>query len=80
MKQKLNQARIEACLKIQAIFKDALVLVIRQTIDGTIGECVHPNGVCEFMFVPLRVNDQNYLAMKTISLQYGRKEEEEYES
>lgn len=80
MKPRINEARIQACLKIQATFKDALVLVIRQTIDGTMGECVYPDGVREFMFVPLRVTGQHYRAMKTISLQYGRKEEEEYES
>ena len=76
MKPKLNQARIEACMKIQATFTDALVLVIRQTIDGTMGECVHPNGVREYMFIPLCVTGQHYLAMQTISLQYGRKEDE----
>lgn len=76
MKQRLNQARIEACEKIQATFTDALVLVIRQTVDGTMGECVHSNGVREYMFIPLHVTGQHYRAMKTISLQYGRKEEE----
>ena len=76
MKQKLNEARIEACEKIQATFTDALVLVIRQTIDGTMGECVHPDGVREYMFIPLHVTGQHYRAMQTISLQYGRKEDE----
>ena len=74
MKPNLNKARIQACMKIQATFKDALVLVIRQTIDGTMGECVHPHGVREYMFVPLRVTGQHYRAMQVITLQYGRKE------
>lgn len=76
MKPRLNEARIQACMKIQATFTDALVLVIRQTIDGTIGECVHPNGVREYMFIPLHVSGQHYRAMQSISLQYGRKEGE----
>ena len=79
MKPRLNEARIQACMKIQATFRDALVLVIRQTIDGTIGECVYQNGVREYMFVPLLVTGQHYRAMHTISLQYG-KEEEDYEN
>lgn len=74
MKPRMTEARIEACMKIQATFKDALVLVIRQTIDGTMGECVHPNGVREYMFIPLRVTGQHYRAMQTITIQYGRKE------
>lgn len=74
VKARLSEARIQACLKIQSTFRDALVVVTRQTIDGTVGECVHPNGVREYMFVPLQVTGQHYRAMQEIRRICSRKE------
>lgn len=76
MKQRLNKERIQACAKIQSTFRGALVVVIRQTMDGTVGECVHRNGVREYMFVPLQVNGQHYRAMQEIQRVFGRKEDD----
>ena len=65
-KSRLTAQRIASCERIMKAFHDAPVITTTQVADGTIGKCVHSDGLQEVMFVPLEVDGQHYQAMRFI--------------
>ncbi|MGN0309030.1 MAG: hypothetical protein ACI4C3_00340 [Bacteroides sp.] len=49
MKKALIKTNIEAARKIVSLFNTACALVIRQEVDGTVGVCLHRDGIREFV-------------------------------
>ena len=65
-KSRLTAQRIASCERIMKAFRDAPVIITTQVADGTIGKCVHSDGMKEVMFIPLDVDGQHYRAMRFI--------------
>lgn len=74
-KVKLSAQRIASCARIMQEFRGAPVVVTTQVADGTIGECVHRDGLREVMFIPLAYDGQHYRAMQVVK-ELRTKEEE----
>ena len=74
-KAKLTAQRIASCERIMQAFRGAPVITTTQVADGTIGKCVHSDGLQEVMFIPFEVDGQHYQAMRLIrqlSVREGR--------
>lgn len=65
-KTRLTAQRIASCERIMQAFRGAPVITTTQVADGTIGKCVHSDGMKEVMFIPLEVDGQHYRAMRFI--------------
>ena len=65
-KARLTAQRIASCERIMLAFRSAPVITTTQVADGTIGKCVHSDGLQEVMFIPLEVDGQHYRAMRLI--------------
>ena len=65
-KPRLTAQRIASCERIMQAFHGAPVISTEQVADGTIGKCVHSDGLKEVMFIPLEVDGQHYRAMRFI--------------
>ena len=65
-KPRLTAQRIASCERIMQAFHGAPVISTEQVADGTIGKCVHSDGLKEVMFIPLEVDGQHYQAMRFI--------------
>lgn len=63
---KLSAQRIASCARIMQEFREAPVVVTTQVKDGTIGECIHRDGLREVMFIPLAYDGQHYRAMQVV--------------
>ena len=62
----LTAQRIASCERIMQAFHGAPVISTEQVADGTIGKCVHSDGLKEVMFIPLEVDGQHYRAMRFV--------------
>ena len=65
-KPRLTAQRIASYERIMQAFRGATVISTIQVADGTIGKCVHSDGLKEVMFIPLEVDGQHYRAMRFI--------------
>lgn len=72
---RLTAHRIHSSERIMQAFHGAPVVITTQVPDGTIGECVHSDGLREVIFIPLQETGQHYRAMQVI--RQIRKTEEE---
>ena len=65
-KSRIAAQRIASCERIMQAFRGATVISTIQVADGTIGKCVHSDGMKEVMFIPLEVDGQHYRAMRFV--------------